>query len=600
MSLHRLPRAIGAGSYRALAGAFRHRLADHSSDPVEPSTSEPKPGSGAAGSDGALARYIPESARAQLEHVVVVAMRGRKSLGRDIIAQFPGARVTVLSVKSRAAWSLADYNARHMVTKSMADLNWHLRKIGPVDAIIDASRDPAYPAAKVWKELFLHLRSGGVYVIQRPEKPAASDIRFAHRLTSGAIAADDRKPSIDSAVAGVSFVDDWTIIGKRGTHYVRMRDAEIGRLLPTRRSGADVDVFRRIPGGELVSRAELTSHASVVPITNLDRVLEYPPVSLRHYTGKIAMGSHSVLYADGVIFPESFRHHLSNVGLRNAKLIDVDRQFSIVRDEMRPTETLAGDYYFLDCPYPGHFGHTTTEVLSRLWGWHEAKQRLPQLKAVFRIRWPNDRVPTMEKALFTAYGIPEDDIVCLDHPVFMESVVGVTPMFHNHVPHYVHPMMRDVWRTISDHLAEPPAEPAPRLFVSRRAKRGRVCRNAPRVEALFAEYGFKIIYPEDLPMTEQAGLFRNADVVAGFVGSGMFNILYTTKMRHLILLAHEAYTARNEYLFASLLGGAVDYFWSTPDNPHPEDGWSAESFLSPWEFDFERNERELRNLLEQL
>ena len=34
-----------------------------------------------------------------------------------------------------------------------------------------------------------------------------------------------------------------------------------------------------------------------------------------------------------------------------------------------PKRRLAGDYYNLDCLFDGHFGHLTTEVVSRLWGW---------------------------------------------------------------------------------------------------------------------------------------------------------------------------------------------------------------------------------------
>jgi hypothetical protein len=49
-----------------------------------------------------------------------------------------------------------------------------------------------------------------------------------------------------------------------------------------------------------------------------------------------------------------------------------------------------------------------------------------------------------------------------------------------------------------------------------------------------------------------------------------------------------------------VIGGAVDYFWSTPDKHHPPGRWSNEAFVSDWEFDFERNEAELRSLLDRL
>ena len=44
-----------------------------------------------------------------------------------------------------------------------------------------------------------------------------------------------------------------------------------------------------------------------------------------------------------------------------------------------------------------------TEVVSRLWGWDEAKRRNPELKVVFRPR--PDKDPGTERALFSAYGL---------------------------------------------------------------------------------------------------------------------------------------------------------------------------------------------------
>jgi capsular polysaccharide biosynthesis protein len=88
----------------------------------------------------------------------------------------------------------------------------------------------------------------------------------------------------------------------------------------------------------------------------------------------------------------------------------------------------------------------------------------------------------------------------------------------------------------------------------------RACRNKQDVEQFFQSNGFTVVYPEDLELSQQAGIFANATVIAGFGGSAMFNMMYAEKMTTAIVLSHEAYTARNEHLFTSLLGGDVDYF----------------------------------------
>ena len=80
----------------------------------------------------------------------------------------------------------------------------------------------------------------------------------------------------------------------------------------------------------------------------------------------------------------------------------------------------------------------------------------------------------------------------------------------------------------------------------------------------------------------------------------MFNMMFAEKVTTAIVLSHEAYTARNEHLFTSLLDGDVHYFWSPPDIPHPENRWSQEAFYCDWEFDFERNRKPLQELITSL
>ena len=47
-------------------------------------------------------------------------------------------------------------------------------------------------------------------------------------------------------------------------------------------------------------------------------------------------------------------------------------------------------------------------------------------------------------------------------------------------------------------------------------------------------------------------MVRDADVVAGFAGSGMFQIAFAGGPKHVILVGSESYTASNEYLISSV------------------------------------------------
>lgn len=533
-------------------------------------------------------------------HVVVIARHGRDDIGSAVLGRLDRGRTTVFAGRSRPAWRLEDHRTHFVAVKSLASVTWQLKCLGPVDAILDLSDDPSIPHFSMWRKIFLHLRRGGQYIIRHPESmPAELDDLRRHLLE--AMIADNPGDSLEGAVDAVQFASGWTIISKRGDHQLRLRDREVDRVLPTRDDQATARMIDRLPNGVLDIRSTVRSHQSDVEIKGLDTQLEYPDLTLRHYTGRLAWSTHSLVYSAGSILPESFSHHLEPT-LRNSRLLNVDTQFSVVPPELRPTQSLQGNYYFIDSPFPGHFGHITTEALSRLWGWDRAKAELPDLKAVFRTRFPNERIPGLELDLYRAYGITEDDIVWVEQPTWLESLVGVTPMWHNAAPHYVHPAMQQVWQRISDRLVadSEPTGTGERIFVSRKSDLARSCRNTRDLEALFDRYGFTIVYPEDHSLRQQARIFAEAKVVAGLAGSAMFNVFNCQQLEHLIVLAHEAYTARNEHLFAALLGGQVDYFWSRPDISHPAGSWTTEAFRSPWEFDFDRNQDELEELLKQL
>ena len=148
------------------------------------------------------------------------------------------------------------------------------------------------------------------------------------------------------------------------------------------------------------------------------------------------MVSNQLLYTGSTILPDSFRHSLGKDPI-NPIIVRSGGDFARI-PRRYPPGSCAGNYYHLDSENSGHFGHLMTEQLARLWGWPEQEQ-IPDLKLVFRIRYPNERKPVLERRLFTAFGVAPEDIVWIDRPIYFESVVAATPMWHNPVPHYVHP-----------------------------------------------------------------------------------------------------------------------------------------------------------------
>jgi capsular polysaccharide biosynthesis protein len=545
--------------------------------------------------------------------VVVLAHRALREQVRPWLMQFPGDHCHVISAEAAPEWQLDGGGVVHHVAETAGQMGWEVKLIGPVDVLINLLPQNLLPQDapdhhEMWWRLYLHVKPDGLYVLDRSSAPGA-EVGSALCAWMATLADTDdpeavpatsnRDAELFRSTSAAIMSRDLIIARKRGKHYVKLRDSETNRMLVAREPRISLRELATSPAGDAVSRAVVISHEASVPIGLLPETLPYPALHLRHYQGLITFAGSTLMYGDYTILPDSFRHHLAS-NISNARIANVSGTFARIPDNLQPQGTLAGNYYQLDSTFSGHFGHFTTEVLSRLWGWDRAKKLIPDLKVILR-KHPKELEPRLERQFFEAYGIAPDDIVWTDRPVYLESVVSASPMWHNAVPYYAHPGLREVWERLGRGLIDPTAAAHERIFVSRGDQWGRrTCRNKREVEQFFQSNGFTVVYPEDLDLNQQASIFAGATVIAGFGGSAMFNMMYAEKMTTAIVLSHEAYTARNEHLFTSLLGGEVNYFWSVPDIQHPENGWSQDAFYSDWEFDFERNLKHLEELIASL
>jgi capsular polysaccharide biosynthesis protein len=324
-------------------------------------------------------------------------------------------------------------------------------------------------------------------------------------------------------------------------------------------------------------------------------------MTLRHYEGDTVSIGGMRLRTEDTILPESFRWPHAKT-LRHPHYDSVTPRF-VRLDRRKPEEVLDGDFYYVDCLFSGHFGHLTTEVLCRLWGWERARKEIPELKLLFHTNRARGADGRLERRLFTAYGISGSRLVSTDRPVLLRSVTGASPMWHNKSPFYVHPDIRETWaRLTSGLLGDAAPSPHERIFVSRgpSLSRRRGCRNQQELEGFFADRGFHVFFPEELPLAEQARLFAQARVVAGFGGSAMFNLMHCRRLEAAVVVSHHAYVARNEHLFTSVLGGQLHYFWQTSDVPPPDVGRNKASSGSSFAFDFQAYGDDLARVLAQL
>jgi capsular polysaccharide biosynthesis protein len=538
--------------------------------------------------------------------VVILAAEPTLSCSDLIASTFGGDRVLLLASQPGDPPSGFE-DARLVSVATVEEVEQQMLRFGAVDVVLQLAPGPVDDGAALVERLFFHLRRGGAYVLDRrsvagsqawPQLSAALGRALAGASAPEVASLDPAEHELVRSIGRIVSDPQLLIITKTRTHHAKLRDLGAEDVLRTRQDRVRVKVLARREGACFTSRAVVRHHGTVAGPWGFPATIDYPPLTARRYRGRIAMSSHSLLFSEETLLPESFRYHRAR-RLTNARLVDVNEHFARIRKKRHPHEVLDGDYFHLDSPVPGHFGHLMTEVISRLWAWDVAKAACPDLRAIYRISGDPDRAK-VDREVFRAFGIADDDIVGVDRPVQLRSVYSGTPMWHNSSPHSVHPGITEVWQRMRQNLVRDLAPTGGRIFVSRAPDiKNRPCTNTAEVEEYFAERSFAIVRPEHHPLSEQARLFSGAEVVAGFGGSGLFNVLFSTNPSKLIVLSHQGYTARNEYLFASLLGCELIYLWSTPEILHPRGDWTLEAFHSPWAFDFDLHHETLRQILEE-
>lgn len=531
-------------------------------------------------------------------NVVIIASTRRRREALACLKGFKGDRVLVLGLQLP--------HMPKMVSRKASDLDTiydEIRQFGAVNVLIDLRSADVAQHRESWERLLFHLAHGGVFMLMRRR---GDSVRTRAQLTDWAAALSTPVPPESvvertrrGAFFGVVMLGDVFVIRKKGQHFLAVGDDEVEVLLPRRDRSMKVTCLGELPGGEFVSRTHVTSHESSVSIEGLPARIEYPSVRLRHYVGPMTFSGRTLIFTEQSILPDSFRFYRAH-RLDHPVTGLVTDEFHAIPMAQRAKRDLDGDYCLLDPQWTGHFGHIMTEVVGRLWAWDEAKRRFPDLRALFAV--PRGQAgDAILGRLLTAYGIPESDLVAVDEPVRVRSVLGASTMWHNEHPHFVHPEIVKVWTRISRNMADPDAPTYDRLFVSRSdSVWARKCHNLADVEQFFEDHGFTVVYPEKLDLSVQAGIFQSARVIAGFGSSAMFNLMYAEKVQHLILLCQEAYTARNEYLYASVLGPNVHYFWSAPDIPRDPLRYNPKAFTSDWTFDFQRNRVPLERVLSEV
>ncbi len=511
----------------------------------------------------------------------------------------------VFAASPRPGWSRVPVDIAVHTAPDAEAVHQELKRLPPIDVIVDlAAADGA--SLRRCGLLFWHLSRGGVYVVASPDGQAELSPEVRRWLgavatgSHGALEGRARIPrDLPASVSLTLARPEAGALVKRHDHLLKLRDAESDELLPRRDPTLAATKLAVRAGGSFLARDTVVHHVADVGVEWPDATVAYPDMHLRHYAGALSYGTHTLAYTDRSILPECFRWHLIK-NPSNPATVNSSADFARVPDDRAPTQHLEGPFYQAD-PQHGGFGHVMTEMVGRLWGWEEAKRQLPELKAIFSVQNVKAVTKSPKYQILRAYGIAAEDIVWTNRFVTMDSLVGATDMWHNNVPHYVHPDLPEVWDRIGAGMIDREQPTFDKIFISRGPNyRRRICRNADEVEAVFRQQGFEIIYPEEWSLPQQAAIFAAARVIAGFGGSGLFNLMFAQNLEVAIFLNQDSYYHRNEHLFTSLIGGTIHYYWSPADLTQDAGGQNVAAAESAWDFAFDRHGEDLRGLLNSL
>jgi len=465
-----------------------------------------------------------------------------------------------------------------------SELHVTMAAAGPLDLLVDRSGHRASPARL--GRLIGYVRRGGVMVAEL-HPPLRGPTREKQRAAYAARVAE----ALGAADTQVSLSARHVTVVNGAYRRPVIRERDIGWLLELR---PDLGrVLELHPAQHVTARGTVTMTA---PDPRHPPLREWmaPTRALREYYDAVSTPG-AVVTSGDVVLPDTFRHFYKPT-LLNQWLSKERVQWFAGAGEAPPTRAepapengprpLAGSYFHLDHEVRGHFGHTVTEVLGKVWGWRAAKRADPSLKALVHAN-RRDAPTEWELTMLEAAGIPRDDVVFTRDPVRVERLVGATSMFGN--PQFAHPDLLELWQGIADRLETSASADVPeRIFVSRRPGR-RPCLNLAEVEAFFEDLGYRVVYPEDYSLGDQVRLFRRSRSVAGFAGSGLFGLMWASEPKPVTMLVPDRYPARNEFLINGLVGHDVAVAWAPALTVDPATGKRHRGVNAPFTVDLERD-----------
>jgi tetratricopeptide (TPR) repeat protein len=90
------------------------------------------------------------------------------------------------------------------------------------------------------------------------------------------------------------------------------------------------------------------------------------------------------------------------------------------------------------------------------------------------------------------------------------------------------------------------------IFLGRKSSVAARISNQEEIQSVFSDYGFEIVYPEELHLEQSIELFSQAKIIAGATGAAMTNIIFAPKNTVVLCLLGE--NTANNTIFSNIAG----------------------------------------------
>lgn len=500
-------------------------------------------------------------------------------------------------------------NVAYQLCETIADRVAYLSIRPQPELIIERGNNLQRQKTACFRQLFPFVAPGGAYVVEslrvRPDDDRGASSRdiggllsTLAEIRSGGSRTDDNKWTIDLAqtMADIEYHANAAVVTKAIAYQFKLRDSSANAVLESRFGPAWGEVLDVRPAYQWTGNSTVITHGEG-PDHPRRPVFEVPPRYVRRYDDVQCWNLQRLRFGDYWL-PDTFRHP-QNERLTHRRLVTVSPDMArLTQGPPGPTRSASGPFFYFDTEYPGHFGHVLTEVVSRYRGWQTVRALVPDVRPLVSLSRGQVGMPSFQRAVFTALGVDPDDVEYIRPAecLAVQTLYASTPEYV--MPQYVAPDLAEIWDTIRVGCERPEGPLPDRLFVARRPRPIRTCRNAEEVEDMFSRLGFELFYPEDHDFGHQVAAFRHAKVIAGFGGSGMFSSMFAPGTT-VITINGDTYTATNEEMIRAVVGGDIHYFWGDSEIKHPRDSWSWDAYQSNFTFDVDRFASELKEIVEQ-